>query len=273
MPEGSFPRLLLGAQIPTSGYVASLSSLWTHRNPFKQPARNGNSHASGMSRVMRAFPKSLLRVPRRRNAGRIASKSGYNCPCRNCSRWPPAKKTVRRSLLNRLLGASTTWSVKGLTWFDKRVLSDCSGSIDRTLWSKSSVFQSFAATHDDDGFFRAFEDFGGRFYDSYLACAFLFFFFFFGGGGVPQRRSARAHYYSGEDQSTVASHSELRRLAECFLTKLHVSSFSWKVPTSCLHSVISLLWLRWVKSVCVFRCNIPPALLAEWPGSFCTPLR
>ena len=23
-----------------------------------------------------------------------------------------------------------------------------------------------------------------------------------------------------------------------------------------------------VKGVCVFRCNLPPALLAEWPGSF-----
>ena len=29
------------------------------------------------------------------------------------------------------------------------------------------------------------------------------------------------------------------------------------------------LWLRWVKSVCVFRCNLPSALLAEQPGSFC----
>ena len=26
--------------------------------------------------------------------------------------------------------------------------------------------------------------------------------------------------------------------------------------------------LGWVKDVCVFRCNLPPALLAEWPGSF-----
>ena len=26
--------------------------------------------------------------------------------------------------------------------------------------------------------------------------------------------------------------------------------------------------LRWVKGVCVFRCNLPPALLAESPGSF-----
>ena len=25
---------------------------------------------------------------------------------------------------------------------------------------------------------------------------------------------------------------------------------------------------RWIKAVCVFRCNLPSALLAEWPGSF-----
>ena len=32
--------------------------------------------------------------------------------------------------------------------------------------------------------------------------------------------------------------------------------------------IFSPLRLRWVKGVCVFRCNLPPALLAEWPGSF-----
>ena len=32
--------------------------------------------------------------------------------------------------------------------------------------------------------------------------------------------------------------------------------------------MVSLLQLRWIKGVCVFRCNLPPALLAEWPGSF-----
>ena len=33
------------------------------------------------------------------------------------------------------------------------------------------------------------------------------------------------------------------------------------------NSTVSPLWLRWVKGVCVFRYNLPPALLAEWPGS------
>ena len=33
-------------------------------------------------------------------------------------------------------------------------------------------------------------------------------------------------------------------------------------------SIVSPLWLHWVKGVCLFRCNLSPALLAEWPGSF-----
>ena len=44
---------------------------------------------------------------------------------------------------------------------------------------------------------------------------------------------------------------------------------SWSVPTLCLHSgIVSPHWLCWVKGVCVFRCNLPSALLAEWLGSF-----
>ena len=31
---------------------------------------------------------------------------------------------------------------------------------------------------------------------------------------------------------------------------------------------VSPLRLHWVKGLCIFRCNLPPALLAEWPGSF-----
>ena len=31
---------------------------------------------------------------------------------------------------------------------------------------------------------------------------------------------------------------------------------------------VSPLRLCWVKGVWMFRCNLPPALLAEWPGSF-----
>ena len=44
---------------------------------------------------------------------------------------------------------------------------------------------------------------------------------------------------------------------------------SWKVPTLCLDGgIVSPLWLCLVKGVCMFRCNLPPELLAEWLGSF-----
>ena len=32
--------------------------------------------------------------------------------------------------------------------------------------------------------------------------------------------------------------------------------------------IISPLRLRWVKGVCLFRCNLPSALSAKWPRSF-----
>ena len=54
-----------------------------------------------------------------------------------------------------------------------------------------------------------------------------------------------------------------------FPDELRVSSFPDMIPTLCLDSgIVSPLRLRWVKGVRVFRCNLPPALLAEWPGSF-----
>ena len=48
------------------------------------------------------------------------------------------------------------------------------------------------------------------------------------------------------------------------------------LPESCFfligsHTVpgqLSPHWLPWVKGVCVFKRNLPPALLAEWQGSF-----
>ena len=50
--------------------------------------------------------------------------------------------------------------------------------------------------------------------------------------------------------------------------ELHVSSFLQQVATLCLDSIVSPLQLHWVKGVWIIRCNLPPALLAEWPGSF-----
>ena len=53
-----------------------------------------------------------------------------------------------------------------------------------------------------------------------------------------------------------------------FPDKLHVSSSPDWFP-HCLHSGIACpLQLHWVKGVCVFKCNLPPALLVERLGSF-----
>ena len=57
-------------------------------------------------------------------------------------------------------------------------------------------------------------------------------------------------------------------VAECSQTSC-VWTVSGQVPTLCLDSgIVSPLRLNWVKGVCLLRCNLPPALLAEWPGSF-----
>ena len=53
-----------------------------------------------------------------------------------------------------------------------------------------------------------------------------------------------------------------------FPDKLRVNSFPHRSYTMLDSGIVSPLRLRWVKGVCVFRCNLPPALLAEWPGSF-----
>ena len=47
----------------------------------------------------------------------------------------------------------------------------------------------------------------------------------------------------------------------CFLCDWF-PNYAW---TAC---IVSPIWLLWDLGVCMFRCNLPPALLAEWPGSF-----
>ena len=53
-----------------------------------------------------------------------------------------------------------------------------------------------------------------------------------------------------------------------FTKKLRVSSFLDRFPHYAWTATVSPLQLHWVKGVCVFRCNLPPALLAQWPRSF-----
>ena len=53
-----------------------------------------------------------------------------------------------------------------------------------------------------------------------------------------------------------------------FPDKLFVSSFPGRFPLCLDRCIVSPLRLQWVKGVCVFRCNLPSAILAEWPVSF-----
>ena len=54
---------------------------------------------------------------------------------------------------------------------------------------------------------------------------------------------------------------------QMFPDELCASSFPDRFP-HCDRGIISPLHLCWVKGVCVFRCNLPPAFFTEWPGSF-----
>ena len=58
-------------------------------------------------------------------------------------------------------------------------------------------------------------------------------------------------------------HSGSASCGGVFLDKLHVCLFLDRFP-----HYVSPLRLRWVEGVCMIRCNLSPALLAEWPGSF-----
>ena len=58
-------------------------------------------------------------------------------------------------------------------------------------------------------------------------------------------------------------------VAECSLLSCVRARFRIGSHTIYLDSgTVSPLRLRWVKGACKFRCNLPPALLAERPGSF-----
>ena len=80
-------------------------------------------------------------------------------------------------------------------------------------------------------------------------------------------RLARPHLFHSvyQDQSTVAQRAEMT-VAKWSLTGVwaHFQIDSNTMPRQ-WHSP---LWLHWVEGVCIFRCNLPPALLAKWPGSF-----
>ena len=115
--------------------------------------------------------------------------------------------------------------------------------------------------HPGGGFFLACKDLGKC--STIHSPPALFFFFFL------KCRLARTHLFRclGQDQSTVAQRAETT-VSECSSTSCLWARFligshtmpaqrhSQPTPTSLGHGV------------CMFRCNLPPALWVEWPGSF-----
>ena len=60
-------------------------------------------HVTRHDSLSKTIPRGTLdAVVGRGSAGWTTSKNGQLSPCQNCSQWPPAEKTGRESLLNRL---------------------------------------------------------------------------------------------------------------------------------------------------------------------------
>ena len=77
----------------------------------------------------------------------------------------------------------------------------------------------------------------------------------------PRWKLGRAHYFHSlvQDQSTVAQRAGTTGPSVPWQVACEL--VSWQVPTLCLHnSIISPLWLRWVKGVytpaCIQTCNL-----------------
>ena len=84
-------------------------------------------------------------------------------------------------------------------------------------------------------------------------------FFFWSGN---QLTHAHQFHCLSQDQSTEAHRAEMN-VAKCSLM-----SSVWALYPNSPDSIVSSPWLPWVKNVCMFRCNLPFALLVEWVGSF-----
>ena len=100
------------------------------------------------------------------------------------------------------------------------------------------------------------------------------------GGGVFLPELFLFCFLSGDQPTLTNSTFFQARIGPQSLSKLRWlwPSVSWQVacelmfpdrfPLLCRDSIASPLRRCWVTGVCVFRCNLPPALLADWLGSF-----
>ena len=103
------------------------------------------------------------------------------------------------------------------------------------------------------GFFLASRDSGRMLDHSFPRLCFFFFF---------KWRLDRAHYVNslGQDQPTVAQRAETTvvecPLTSCMSARFRIGSHTMPGQRRSQPTPISL-------GICVFRCNLPPALLAE----------
>ena len=133
-------------------------------------------------------------------------------------------------------------------------------------WKGTQLTDTFSLTgsrhchYSGGGFFLACEDFWRMFHCSLPACAFFFFL---------RWRLVHVHRFHTMTGSVHSSSVSWNDCGWMFLDKLCVSLSPDRSPTLCLDSsIVSPIQLHRVKGICMFKCNLPPALLAEWPGSF-----
>ena len=151
----------------------------------------------------------------------------------------------------------------------------CSLAFLLPLWPQQIAtfsFSQIAATAiTGGGFFLACQDFG-RMFDNSFPHLYFFLFFKVEISSCKKWRLAQANWFHslGQDQSTVVQQAErtitMRSLTSCmwahFLIDSHTlpgQRHNQPTPTSMGKGCIT---------VCVFRCNLPPSLLAKWLGSF-----
>ena len=108
VPEETSPHLFLGHK--TNDLARNkINSLVGPQEPLLTTVKKRKLAWCGMSHATTACPKQYFRAPWRvgdamvsgGNAGWTTSKSGHPCSRRNCSKWPPAEKAGRGSVLNR----------------------------------------------------------------------------------------------------------------------------------------------------------------------------
>ena len=121
--------------------------------------------------------------------------------------------------------------------------------------------QTRTQTSCGSGLFLVSEDLERRLDHLIPACAFFLFF-------LNVEISSATLIPLPRPESVHSDSPSWDDCGQMFPDKLQVSLFPNWFPHYAWTTAVSPHRLCWVKGVCMFRCNLPPALLAEWPGSF-----